>query len=155
MYQYDKRLDFHALGRERKRQREAKGWTQEYLAQLVDRTPRSIMYIENRATSQPQHICSTGHPLGGNRSRIAEMGGQRLRVEPSMLKGHDDTLCCRQVLQRIALQNHKIGGVSLCYPADGISIAITLMLHSQFLAKNNLWTADINKTNPFLDIFFW
>ena len=25
-----------------------KGWTQEYLAQLVNRTPRSIMYIENR-----------------------------------------------------------------------------------------------------------
>lgn len=48
MYQYDKNLDFHALGREIKRKREAKGWTQEYLAQLVDRTPRSIMYIENR-----------------------------------------------------------------------------------------------------------
>ena len=48
MYQYNKRLDFHALGREIKRKREAKGWTQEYLAQLVDRTPRSIMYIENR-----------------------------------------------------------------------------------------------------------
>ncbi len=48
MYQYDKQLDFQALGREIKRQREAKGWTQEYLAQLVDRTPRSIMYIENR-----------------------------------------------------------------------------------------------------------
>ena len=48
MYQYDKRLDFHALGREIKRQREAKGRTQDYLAQLVDRTPRSIMYIENR-----------------------------------------------------------------------------------------------------------
>ena len=44
MYQYDKDLDFHALGREIKRKREAKGWTQEYLAQLVDRTPRSIMY---------------------------------------------------------------------------------------------------------------
>ena len=28
--------------------REEKGWTQEYLAQLVDRTPRSIMYMENR-----------------------------------------------------------------------------------------------------------
>ena len=48
MYQYDKQLDFHALGREIKRKREAKGWTQEYLAQLVDRTPHSIMYIENR-----------------------------------------------------------------------------------------------------------
>ena len=48
MYQYDKRLDFHALGREIKRKREEKGWTQDYLSQLVDRTPRSIMYIENR-----------------------------------------------------------------------------------------------------------
>ena len=48
MYQDTRRLDFHALGREIKRKREAKGWTQEYLAQLVDRTPRSIMYIENR-----------------------------------------------------------------------------------------------------------
>ena len=33
MYQYDKHLDFHALGREIKRKREEKGWTQEYLAQ--------------------------------------------------------------------------------------------------------------------------
>ena len=42
MYQDERRLDFHALGREIKCKREAKGWTQEYLAQLVDRTPRSI-----------------------------------------------------------------------------------------------------------------
>lgn len=48
MYQYDKHLDFHALGREIKRKQEEKNWTQEYLAQLVNRTPRSIMYIENR-----------------------------------------------------------------------------------------------------------
>ena len=48
MYQDNRTLDFHALGREIKRKREGKGWTQEYLAQLVDRTPRSIMYIENR-----------------------------------------------------------------------------------------------------------
>ena len=48
MYQDERRLDFHALGREIKRKREAKGWTQEYLAQLVDRPPRSIMYCENR-----------------------------------------------------------------------------------------------------------
>ena len=41
MYQDNRRLDFHALGKEIKRKREAKGWTQEYLAQLVDRTPRS------------------------------------------------------------------------------------------------------------------
>jgi len=48
MYQDERQFDFHALGMEIKRKREAKGWTQEYLAQLVDRTPRSIMYIENR-----------------------------------------------------------------------------------------------------------
>lgn len=44
MYQYDKRLDFHALGREIKRKREEKGWTQDYLSQPVNRTPRSIMF---------------------------------------------------------------------------------------------------------------
>ena len=48
MYQYEKRLDCRALGREIKRRRKAKGWTQEHLAQLVDLTPRSIMYIENK-----------------------------------------------------------------------------------------------------------
>ena len=39
MYQDERRLDFHALGREIKRKREAKGWMQKYLAQLVDRPP--------------------------------------------------------------------------------------------------------------------
>ena len=53
MYQDNRRFDFHPIGREIKRKREAKGWTQDYLAQLVDRTPRSIMYIENRG----QHPC--------------------------------------------------------------------------------------------------
>ncbi len=48
MYQYEKRLDCCALGAEIKRRRKAKGWTQEHLSQLVDLTPRSIMYIENR-----------------------------------------------------------------------------------------------------------
>lgn len=48
MYQFEKDFDFHALGREIKHKRKEKGWTQEYLAQLLDRTPRSIMYMENR-----------------------------------------------------------------------------------------------------------
>ena len=48
IYQYEKRLDCRALGKEIKRRRKAKGWTQEHLAQLVDLTPRSIMYIENK-----------------------------------------------------------------------------------------------------------
>ncbi len=49
MYQYEKRFDCHAFGKEVKRKRKAKGWTQEQLAQLVDLTPRSIMYIEKRS----------------------------------------------------------------------------------------------------------
>ena len=48
MYQFEKDFDSHALGQEIKRKRKGKGWTQEYLAQLLDRTPRSIMYVENR-----------------------------------------------------------------------------------------------------------
>lgn len=44
MYQDERRLDFHALGRGIKRKREAKGWTQEYLAQLVDR-PHALSCI--------------------------------------------------------------------------------------------------------------
>ena len=48
MYQDNRQFDFHPIGREIKRKREAKGWTQDYLARLVDRTPRSIMYVENR-----------------------------------------------------------------------------------------------------------
>lgn len=48
MYHFEKDFDFHALGREIKRKRKDRGWTQEYLAQLLDRTPRSIMYMENR-----------------------------------------------------------------------------------------------------------
>ena len=44
-----------ALGKEIKRRRKAKGWTQEHLAQLVDLTPRSIMYIENDALCGPLH----------------------------------------------------------------------------------------------------
>ena len=48
MYQFEKDFDFHALGREIKHKRKDKGWTQEHLAQLVDLTPRSIMYIENK-----------------------------------------------------------------------------------------------------------
>jgi hypothetical protein len=34
MYQDERKLDFHALGREIKRKREAKGWTQEYLVNV-------------------------------------------------------------------------------------------------------------------------
>ena len=49
MYQDERKLDFKPLGIAIKKWLgKQKGWTQEYLAQLVDLTPRSIMYIENR-----------------------------------------------------------------------------------------------------------
>ncbi len=46
-------FDFRAFGLAVKRAREAKGWTQEHLAQLVGLTPRSIRAIENDC----QHPC--------------------------------------------------------------------------------------------------
>lgn len=48
MYQDERKLDFKPIGMAIKKAHETKGWTQEHLAQLVDLTPRSIMYIENR-----------------------------------------------------------------------------------------------------------
>jgi len=48
MYQDERKLDFRPIGKAIKVAREAKGWTQEQLAQLVDRSPRNVMYIENR-----------------------------------------------------------------------------------------------------------
>lgn len=49
MYQPDNRkLDFYPIGQEIKRKREEKGLTQEELAQIMDRVPRSIMYMENQ-----------------------------------------------------------------------------------------------------------
>jgi len=50
MYHDERKFDFHALGREIKRRRQEKGWTQEQLGQIVDRTDRAIMYLENRGT---------------------------------------------------------------------------------------------------------
>ena len=76
MYQYDKHLDFHALGREIKRKREEKGWTQEYLAQLVDRTPRSIMYMENRGQKPSLNVF---YPAGNFRGSILFPGQAQRR----------------------------------------------------------------------------
>lgn len=42
-----RRFDFHSIGRAIKRAREASGMTQEQLAYIVDRSPRTIMYNEN------------------------------------------------------------------------------------------------------------
>ena len=51
-------FDFRAFGLAVKRAREAKGWTQEYLARLIGLTPRSIRAIENNNQSPRFHtIC--------------------------------------------------------------------------------------------------
>ena len=43
----ERRFDFHDIGLAIKRAREASGMTQEQLAYIVDRAPRTIMYHEN------------------------------------------------------------------------------------------------------------
>ena len=43
----ERKFDFHDIGLEIKRKREAKGMTQEQLAYVIDRDPRTIMYHEN------------------------------------------------------------------------------------------------------------
>ena len=47
MYQDERQLDFPLLDWKINRKRETKGWTQEYLAQLVERTPHSIIEKKN------------------------------------------------------------------------------------------------------------
>ena len=47
MYQYDKHLDFHALGREIKRKREEKGWTQEQLAEKLSVSAQAVSKWES------------------------------------------------------------------------------------------------------------
>ena len=42
-----RRFDFHDIGKEIKKRRKASGMTQEELAYIVDRAPRTIMYNEN------------------------------------------------------------------------------------------------------------
>ena len=48
MDEAERRLDFHAIGLAIKDAREKKGWTQAYLGELVGRTDRTIMSIENK-----------------------------------------------------------------------------------------------------------
>ena len=52
----ERRFDFHDIGLAIKRAREASGMTQEQLAYIVDRAPRTIMYNENDG----QHLLSDG-----------------------------------------------------------------------------------------------
>lgn len=58
MYQYKENFDFHAMGLEIKRKREARDWTQEDLAQFADRVPRSILYMENQGKYPSLNIFS-------------------------------------------------------------------------------------------------
>ena len=52
MYQYEKSFDCHAFGKEVKRKRKAKGWTQEQLAQLFCRLKvRSSTNLQRAAES--------------------------------------------------------------------------------------------------------
>ena len=44
----ERRFDFHGLGLALKQAREEKGWTQAYVAELVGKTDRTIMNIENK-----------------------------------------------------------------------------------------------------------
>jgi len=44
----DKRYDFKAIGQAVKNARESKGWTREYVAEMMDLAPRYIMSIENK-----------------------------------------------------------------------------------------------------------
>ena len=45
MNQEERRFDFHGLGAALKRAREEKGWTQAYVAELVDRDSRTIRFL--------------------------------------------------------------------------------------------------------------
>ena len=43
----ERRFDFHDIGRAIKKAREASGMTQEQVAFMIDRDPRTVMYHEN------------------------------------------------------------------------------------------------------------
>ena len=43
----DRKFDFHDIGTAIKRARERQGLTQEQLAYIIDRDPRTVMYHEN------------------------------------------------------------------------------------------------------------
>ena len=52
----ERRFDFHDIGLAIKRAREASGMTQEQLAYIVDRAPRTIMY-HGSILKSPEKVC--------------------------------------------------------------------------------------------------
>ncbi len=60
----ERRLDFTPIGLAIKRAREAKGMTQEDLAYVIDRTPRTIMYNENNGQHMLQLLMKLSKTLG-------------------------------------------------------------------------------------------
>ena len=56
MDQEERRFDFHGLGAALKRAREEKGWTQAYVAELVDRDSRTIMNIHQYTEMRLEYL---------------------------------------------------------------------------------------------------
>ena len=126
MYQDERRLDFRALGREIKRKREAKGWTQEYLAQLVDRTPRSIclMLRKKLFTVFAGLVLFKGRPCLGilHRCRLQFRVGMEGDFGAfDLVRQLVKTLCCRRglllqlliVRQAVVLQVSNARGITI------------------------------------------
>ena len=61
----ERKFDFHDIGREIKRKREASGMTQEQLACIIDRDPRTVMYHENDGQHPSLNIFYAAHKKGG------------------------------------------------------------------------------------------
>ena len=57
----ERRFDFHDIGLAIKRAREASGMTQEQLAYIVDRAPRTIMYMKMMVSIQASTPLSDGY----------------------------------------------------------------------------------------------
>ena len=76
MNQNERRFDFHGLGAALKRAREEKGWTQAYVAELVDRDSRTIMNIENKG-----HIPASTFLLNSLRCLTFQLTSLFMRTE--------------------------------------------------------------------------
>lgn len=117
MYQDERKLDFKPLGIAIKKAREAKGWTQEYLAQLVDLTPRYIMYIENRG-QHPRlnkfYLITTLLDLLNKLSQIDDKMSQCINM---LAKGYKK----REILESLDLGLAKTQGYEFIKKAQNLS----------------------------------